>query len=201
MAWQLRNLLSEQDSRSRFECVAVLILLILCVIGYGAWAYNTLVRFENLREEAWSGIDVQLKRRHNLIPNLVEIVKGYASHEESTLQNVVRLRAESEGATRIADKGIAEKKLGGDLKQLFALAEAYPDLKADASFLELQENLVEIEDQIQFARRYYNGTVRNLNIKVQSFPSNVFANLFSFSSAEFFEVEYATERQAPEVDF
>jgi LemA protein len=151
--------------------------------------------------EGWSGIDVQLKRRYDLIPNLVETVKGYATHEEGTLAKVVELRNAAGQATTAAEKAPIETALTGMLRQVFALAEAYPDLKANQNFLDLQEQLSEIEEQIQFSRRYYNGAARDMNILVQSFPSNLIANAFNFSAADYFEIELATEREAPKVQF
>ncbi len=176
-----------------------IVIPLVLILAYGIRVYNRLVHLSNLRDEAWSGIDVQLKRRHNLIPNLVEIVKGYMGHERSTLEEVTKLRSQSESTEQVAETGRIEQQLGQGLKHIFALAEAYPDLKASEGFLKLQHNLVEIEDQLHYARRYYNGTVRNLNIAVLSFPSNVIAKYAGYKPADFFEIEYATERQAPEV--
>ena len=168
------------------------------------WAvviYNRLVRNKNLVEEGWSGIDVQLKRRANLIPNLIETVKGYMGHERGVLEDVTELRARSLEAGAPGDKGRAEGLLGAALGKLFAVAENYPDLKASQNFIELQESLAEVEEQIQLARRYYNGAVRNLNISIESFPSNLVAKSFGFIQAEFFELEDASARTAPKVSF
>jgi len=168
------------------------------------WAvalYNRLVRKKNMVEEGWSGIDVQLKRRSNLIPNLVETVKGYKVHEKDVLENVTTLRAQSMNAEKPGEKGVAEGLLGAALGRLFAVAENYPDLKASQNFIELQDSLREVEDQIQLARRYYNGAVRDLNILVESFPSNIIANMFKFIEAEFFELEDPDERAVPGVSF
>ncbi len=150
--------------------------------------------------EGWSGIDVQLKRRHNLIPNLVECVRGYSLHEKTVLEEVVRLRGQAESETDRRASAHTENALTDQLKQLFALAEAYPDLKADRNYRQLMDQLSQIEDQIQYARRYYNGAVRDYNIRVESFPSNIVARLFHFEQSPFFEIETATERQAPKVD-
>ena len=174
------------------------------IAGIVLWAvilYNGLVRKRNMVEEAWSGIDVQLKRRTDLIPNLVTTVKGYAAHEQSTLEDVVRLRGQAQQAQGVGETAQTQELLGQALGRLFALAENYPDLKANTTFLELQSSLQEIEEQIQLARRYYNGAVRELNIAVEAFPSNLIANRFSFVKAEFFELENATERAVPKVEF
>jgi LemA protein len=174
------------------------------IIFVALWAvtiFNKLVKNRNLVLEGWSGIDVQLKRRYDLIPNLVETVKGYAGHEKEVLAKVVELRNSAAQAQTASEKAPIENMLTQTLRQLFALAEAYPDLKANQNFLDLQEQLSEIEEQIQFARRYYNGAARDMNILVQSFPSNVIARSFSFIEADYFEIELATEREAPQVQF
>ena len=177
------------------------IFLILCALLAGAFIYfyNRLVRSKQLLKEAESGIDVQLKRRHDLIPNLIEVVKGYAAHEKNVLEEVTRARGQAQGAVSMEDKQAAEKNLSQVLKSIFAISEAYPNLKADQSFLALQTTLSDTEDQIQMARRYYNGTVRDLNVLVQSFPGNVVAGAFQFKSEAFFEIESATEKAAPQV--
>jgi LemA protein len=181
-----------------------LVIAALIVIALlGAWLiveFNRLVRDRNLMLEAWSGIDVQLKRRHNLVPNLVEAVRGYSAHERGVLEDVTRARSQSAGAASIADREEGENSLSQGLKSLLAVAEAYPDLKADKAYLELQGQLVEVEDQIQYARRYYNGTVRNYNTRTESFPGNLVAAIFRFSRAPFFQVETATDREAPKVE-
>ena len=163
--------------------------------------YNKLVRLKNLVEEGWSGIDVQLKRRANLIPNLIETVKGYMGHERELLTKVTELRTQSMSAREVGEKGRLEGLLSRSLANVFAVAEGYPDLKANQNFLDLQNQLSDIEDQIQLARRYYNGTVRNLNIKVESFPSNIVAGMFNFIKAEFFEIEDEADRAVPSVQF
>ncbi len=157
--------------------------------------YNRLVARKNHVLEAWSGIDVQLKRRHSLIPSLVEVVKAYGRYEQDVLERVTAQR----GDGNVAGRAAAENALSHSLRTLFAVAEAYPDLKANASYLDLQRNLTEIEEQIQYARRYYNGTVRELNILIQSFPSNLVAGPFGFRQADYFEIELATQREAPEL--
>jgi LemA protein len=174
------------------------------IAGIVLWAvvlYNGLVRKRNTVEEAWSGIDVQLKRRTDLIPNLVTTVKGYAAHEQSILEDIVRLRGQAQKAQGVGETAQTQELLGQALGRLFALAENYPDLKANTTFLQLQSSLQEIEEQIQLARRYYNGAVREMNIAVEAFPSNLIANRFSFVKAEFFELENATERAVPKVEF
>ena len=176
---------------------AVLLGLILWFVAL----YNRFIRGKNLVHEAWSGIEVQLKRRHDLIPNLLETVKGYMQYERQLLQDITSLRSKSMSTDNIKEKASAENALSGTLKTLFALAEAYPDLKANQSFLDLQRNLADIEEQIQLARRYYNGTVRDYNILVESFPSVLVARFFGFNLADFFEVETATEREVPAVKF
>ena len=179
----------------------VVLALAAAVIVWGVVIYNSLVRMRNMVEEAWSGIDVQLKRRTDLVPNLVSTVKGYAAHEKGTLEEVIRLRNMAQSAQGVNETAQAQGLLGQALGRLFALAESYPDLKANANFAQLQATLGEIEEQIQLARRYYNGAVRNLNIAVESFPSNLVAGRFGFAKAEFFELESAAERAVPTVSF
>src|SRR5262249_28489428 len=154
--------------------------LAAAIAVYVVAMYNRLVRQRNMVREGWSGIDVQLKRRTDLIPNLVETVKAYAAHERGVLDDVTAKRASSIAADDVRQQVAAERALQGSLGRLFAVAEAYPDLKANANFLALQQQLAEIEDQLQMARRYYNGTVRNLNISIQSFPNNLLAGLLGF---------------------
>ena len=180
--------------------VAVVVVVAAAFVVWTALAFNRLVRERNLVAEGWSGIDVQLKRRHNLIPALVEVVKGYSRHERKLLTDIAELRSRSLSAERLKDREESENALTDQLKGLFALAEAYPQLKADRQFLRLAEQLSAIEDQLQMARRYYNGAVRNYNIRVESFPSNLVARLFGFKRAEFFQIETATERAAPKVE-
>lgn len=176
--------------------------LILLVLGgvFAVAVYNRLVRAKNLVEEAWSGMDVQMKRRTDLIPNLVETVKGYMQHERGVLEQVTTLRAKSLSATTVEERAAAEGAMSRALGALFAVAENYPDLKANQNFLELQKALSDIEEQLQLARRYYNGTVRDLNILVESFPSNLFASFFGFRKAVFFHIEEG-DRAVPKVEF
>lgn len=175
---------------------------VLLVAGlWGVGVYNGLVRGKNLVAEAWSGIDVQLKRRHDLIPNLVETVKGYASHEKQIFEDVAKFRNAAIGAGNPRDAAVAEMGLSGALKNLFAVAEAYPDLKANTNFLQLQQELGNTENEIQSARRYYNGAAREMNVRVESFPSNIVAGMFHFAKVEYFEMENPAERAVPEVKF
>jgi LemA protein len=180
-----------------FIALGVIVLLVIWLIGI----YNQLVRKRTMKDEAWSGMDVQLKRRYDLIPNLVETVKGYAGHEEKVFTDVTEMRSRAMGASGVADKAAAENQLNATLKTLFAVAEAYPELKANTNFLDLQAKLADLEDQIQMARRYYNGTVRDYNILCETFPSVFVANTFGFKKAEFFELNGAEEREAPKVSF
>jgi LemA protein len=179
----------------------ILLGLIAAAVAYAISIYNRLVRNKNLVDEGWSGIETQLKRRTNLIPNLVETVKGYAAHEGETLEAVTRLRNQTMTISDIGERGQKEGELTAALGRLFAVAEAYPDLKANENFIGLQDDLSETEDQIQLARRYYNGTVRNMNILVEAFPSNLVANSFSFIKANFFEIENDEDRAVPQVSF
>ncbi len=162
--------------------------------------YNALVKLRNMAQAAWADIDVQLKRRHDLIPNLVETVKGYAAHERGTLEAVVNARAKAVSAKTPEERIEGENMLTQALRGLLAVVENYPDLKANQNFLDLQKQLAEIEDAIQNARRYYNAVVRDYNIKIDVFPSNIVASLFGFKKMPYFEIEEA-ERQAPQVKF
>ncbi len=176
----------------------ILITLIFLLLIAAIWLYNRLVRNRNLVSEAWAGIDVQLQKRSELVPNLVQIVKGYAKHESSVFEEVTHIR--STGETRVDVRAQQETALSRSLGRLFALAEGYPDLKASEGFQQLHSSLIEIEDHLQYARRYYNGAVRDNNNLVESFPSNMVASLFKFTQAEFFEIELASQRSAPNVD-
>jgi LemA protein len=180
----------------------VISIVAAAVAIYAIIIFNSLVRTRQMANEAWSGIDVQLKRRSDLVPNLVDAVKGYAGHERSVLEEVTKLR----GAARalpdndVASRAQAETALSLALSKLVALAENYPDLKASQNFLELQQQLSRLETELQMARRYYNGTVRNQNVLVQSFPSNVIASLFGFSQRQYFEISNDAERATPTVN-
>jgi LemA protein len=175
--------------------------LVVLVLVWVVAAYNRFVRLKNMVGEAWSGIDVQLKRRRNLVPNLVRTVKRYAEHEQDTLEEVTGLRAKSMSAQGMGERGAVESRLGMGLANILAVAENYPDLKADANFRELQAELSSLEEQIQMARRYYNGTARDYNVQVESFPSNLVAKGFGFGLAEYFELEDPLAGQVPDVDF
>ena len=174
------------------------------IVGIIIWLisiYNKLVRNKNMVEEGWSGIDVQLKRRSNLIPNLIETVKGYMGHEAKLLSEITQLRSQRKNTQAVAEKSRVETALTRSLGNLIAVAESYPDLKANQNFLDLQNELSQIENDIQMARRYFNGTVRNLNIMIEAFPSNLVAGQFSFAKAEFFEIEDPGDRKMPDVKF
>ena len=178
--------------------LAILVVLITWVIGI----YNSLIELKVRAENAWSDIDIQLKRRYDVIPNLVATVQGYAAHEKGTLEKVIQARSSAMNASGVAQKGEAENFLSGTLKSLFALSENYPNLKANENFTQLQATLVQIEDVIQNARRYYNAVVRDFNTSVQTFPTNILANMFHFQTREFFQLDTpAVERQAPQVKF
>jgi LemA protein len=181
----------------------ILLIVLAAAVLVAIGIYNALVRLRVQSDNAWSDIDVQLKRRHDLIPNVVETVKGYAGHERQTLEAVINARARAvavQGAGP-AERGQAEGALTAALRGLFALAEAYPQLRATENFSALQSTLAQIEDAVQNARRYYNAVVRDLNTKIQTFPSNIVAGMFGFKTREFFEVPDAAQREAPKVSF
>ncbi len=177
--------------------LAIIVLFVIWMI----FAFNSFVRLINRAKEASSDIDVQLKRRHDLIPNLVNTVKGYATHESEAFENVSKARAAAMGATSLEDKGKAENVLTGALKSVFAIAEAYPELKANQNFLSLQQELADTEDKIQAARRFYNGNVRDLNIGLESFPGSMIASLFHFSKMDFFDTDDESDKAPVEVKF
>lgn len=184
--------------------IAVYVLLGVgaLLVVWGVMAYNGLVTFKNRAEEAWSDIDVQLKRRYDLIPNLVSTVKGYAAHESGVFQKVTEARSNAmQAGGGAAEKAQAENMLSGALKSLFAVAEAYPDLKANTNFLELQRELSDTENKIQASRRFYNGVVMELNTKIETVPTNVIANMFNFAKREFFELEEEAAKQPVKVEF
>ena len=183
--------------KSTIILIAVLVLLVLWVVT----SYNRLVRLNISADEAFAQIEVQLKRRADLIPNLVETVKGYAAHEKTTLDAVISARAKATSATGIADVAAADGQLTTALRGLLAVAESYPDLKASANFLALQEELSTTENKVSFARQFYNDTVRSLNQAVKSFPSNLFAGMAKVSARAFYEVENPTDRNVPNVKF
>ena len=178
------------------------ILGLIVLVGlYLVYAYNALVSKKNMVAEGWSGIDVQLRRRADLIPNLVETVKGYASHEDKLFRDIAELRAKSIAGGSVGEQSQVGQAMGAALGRLFAIAEAYPELKADANFRDLQDKLSGVEDEIQMSRRYYNGAVRDFNTMIESFPSNIIANNFKFTKAEFFEIGDAAAREVPKVSF
>jgi LemA protein len=173
------------------------LLVVLIVAGL----YNALVRLRNQTKNAWAQIDVQLKRRHDLVPNLVNTVRGYATHEQKTLENVIAARNQAVNAGTVEDKIKAETALGGALGRLLVVMEQYPDLKANQNFLSLQEELTSTENKIAFARQFYNDSVMHYNTKLETFPSNMIAGMFQFRQAPSFEVTKEEEREAPQVKF
>jgi len=180
--------------------MSIIWILLVVVVLLAIWlifGYNGLVRLVNQTKEAWADIDVQLKRRYDLIPNLVEAVKGYAAHESGVFQKVTEARANALNAQGPAEKGKAEDALSGALKSIFAVAEAYPQLRAVESFTSLQTELADTENKIQAARRFYNGNVRDLNIKIETFPSNIIAGIFKFVKQEFFQLEAESVAREP----
>jgi len=184
--------------------LVILLMLVGLVVLVGLWlvlTYNGLVRLRNQVKNAWSQIDVQLKRRYDLIPNLIETVKGYAAHEKETLERVVQARQRGIDASNVKDQQEAENMITGALRQLFALSEAYPDLKANQNFLALQEELASTENKIGFARQYYNDSTKEFNIRQEVFPANLVAPMLGFEPSDFFEIEEASQREAPKVEF
>ena len=179
-------------------------IVLVVVVAAALWAvaiYNGLVRQKNLVAEAWSGIDAQLKRRADLIPNLVETVKGYAAHERETFDALTKLRTAGQAQGSVADRAQTETAIAIGVERVLAVAEAYPELKASANFQSLQTALADTEDQIQLARRYYNGTVRDYNVRIEQFPSSLIAGLGAFTPAPFFQIEKDSDRQAPGAEF
>lgn len=183
------------------DLLYIILTIVAVIILFVIFTYNGMITLRNRVQEAWSDIDVQLKRRYNLIPNLVETVKGYATHEEAVLTKVTEARAKAINAGTIEEHGKAETMLSGALKSLFAVAENYPALRANENFLQLQNELVDTEDKIQASRRFYNGTVRDYNTKLEVFPSNMVAGMFHFEKREFFELEDEKEREVVKVSF
>lgn len=181
--------------------LSIIILLIVITFFYGIALYNRFIRLHNLAREGWSGIEVQLKQRADLIPNLVEAVKGYMGHEGSVLAELTKLRTQCLAPSNIEERAANETRMSAVLGKFFAVAESYPDLKASQNFLDLQKNLAAIEYQLQLARRYYNGTVRDFNIMVESFPSNFVANFMHFSLKPYFEIDKAEDRLVPQIKF
>src|SRR3989344_4076254 len=182
--------------------VGLILIIILAAVALWIIAiYNGLIALKNRVDEAWSDIEVQLKRRYDLIPNLVNTVKGYAAHETGVFEKVTEARSRAMGAGTAQDKAQAENMLTGALKSLFAVAEAYPDLKANQNFLELQRELTDTEDKIQASRRFYNGNVRDFNIKIEVFPNNIIAGMLKFSKREFFELQEEAAKEPVKVEF
>jgi len=179
----------------------VLVGVVAVVVLWFVFTYNGLVRLRNQVKNAWSQIDVQLKRRYDLIPNIVETVKGYAAHEKETFERVIQARQRGIDASGVKQQQEAENMITGALRQLFALSEAYPNLKANENFLALQEELASTENKIGFARQYYNDTVKDFNIRQEMFPANLVASMLGFQPADFFEIEEASQREAPKVKF
>ncbi len=179
----------------------IFIILVVVVAIYAVSIYNSLVRLRNQVKNAWSQIDVQLKRRHDLIPNLIETVKGYMTHERDTLENITKARSAAVGANTVGEKSKAESELSGALGKFNLVVENYPDLKANQNFLALQEELTSTENKISFARQSYNEQVLFFNNKIEMFPSNILAGMFNFGKEEFFEIEVKEEREVPKVKF
>ena len=179
----------------------IFIIVVAVIAMYGVSIYNSLVRLRNQVKNAWSQIDVQLKRRHDLIPNLIETVKGYMTHERDTLENITKARSAAVDASSVADKSKAESELSGALQRFNLVVENYPDLKANQNFLALQEELTSTENKISFARQNYNDQVLFYNNKIEMFPSNIFAGMFNFAKEEFFEIKVEAEREVPNVKF
>lgn len=179
----------------------IILGIVVVILLWFAATYNRLIAAKNATDTSWSDIDVQLKRRYDLIPNLMETVKGYAGHEKSVFENVTKARAVAMGAKTPGEHAAAENMLTETLKSLFAVAESYPELKASANFMQLQTELRDTEDKVQAARRFYNANVRDWNTLIQSVPTNIVANVMKFSAREFFEVAGAAEREAPKVSF
>ncbi len=179
----------------------IVVVIIVAIVGMVIAAYNSLVQLRVRADSSWSDIDVQLKRRHDLIPNLVETVKGYAAHEKGTFEDIAKYRSMAMQATTPAERGQAEGQLTQALKSLFAVAENYPQLRASEQFTQLQGALQEVESTIQEARRYYNAVVRDYNTKLQSFPTNVMGNMFGFQQKQFFQLETPAERAPVAVKF
>jgi len=181
--------------------VKIIIGIVVLIVLWLVLTFNRLITLRTRAKEAWADIDVQLKRRYNLIPNLVETVKGYAGHEKEVFQKVTEARTKAMAAGTVEEKAKAENFLSSTLKSLFAVTENYPDLKASQNFLELQRELRDTEDKIQASRRFYNTNVRDLNIKIEVFPANLVAKVFKFVKMEFFEIEEAAAREVPKVKF
>jgi len=196
-----RNGLADLERKTMSTFLAIIIAVVVVLVLWIVGVYNGLVRLNNKTKEAWSDIDVQLKRRHDLIPNLVETVKGYAKHESSVFEKVAEMRSVAMGAKGPAELAVAENNLSGALKSLFAVAENYPELKANQNFAQLQSDLTDTENKIEASRRYYNGNVRDFNTKIETFPNNMIAGMLKFTKYDFFEVANAAEKENVQVKF
>lgn len=181
--------------------IGAIVVLAIIIVVWGIGVYNRLISQRTLKEEGWSGVDVQLKRRHDLVGNLVNSIKGYMQHEQAVLEEIARMRSMAQNANGVSAVAAAETGLNQALGRLFAVMENHPDLKANTNVMHLQESLADLEDDIQKARRYYNATVRDLNIIIQSFPSSIIARRYGFQEGEFFELDNVKEREAPQVQF
>ena len=179
----------------------IVLALVLVVVFWGIGVYNGLIRLRNMKDEGWSGIDVQLKRRHDLVGNLVNTVKGYMAHEKDVLEEIAKMRSVAQNASGVAQAAQAEGQLSQALGRLFAVMENYPQLRANENVMQLQNTLTALEDEIQLARRYYNGTVREYNTRTEVFPSSIIARQYGFTKAEFFELDNVAEREVPQVSF
>ena len=179
----------------------IVLALVLVVVFWGIGVYNGLIRLRNMKDEGWSGIDVQLKRRHDLVGNLVNSVKGYMAHEKDVLEEIARMRSVAQNAAGVAQSAQAEGQLSQALGRLFAVMENYPQLRANENVMQLQNTLTSLEDEIQLARRYYNGTVREYNTRTEVFPASIIARQYGFQKAEFFELDSVAEREVPQVSF
>ncbi len=179
----------------------IILVLALGILFWGIGVYNGLIRLRNTKDEGWSGIDIQLKRRHDLVGNLVSTVKGYMAHEKDVLEEIARMRAMAQNASGVAQASQAEGQLSQALGRLFAVMENYPQLRANENVMQLQNTLTALEDEIQLARRYYNGTVREYNTRTEVFPASIIARQYGFTKAEFFELDSVAEREVPQVSF
>ena len=179
----------------------IVLALVLVLVFWGIGVYNGLIRLRNMKDEGWSGIDVQLKRRHDLVGNLVNTVKGYMAHEKDVLEEIAKMRSVAQNAAGVAQAAQAEGQLSQALGRLFAVMENYPQLRANENVMQLQNTLTSLEDEIQLARRYYNGTVREYNTRTEVFPASIVARQYGFQKAEFFELDSVAEREVPQVTF
>ncbi|MBR6624912.1 MAG: LemA family protein [Mailhella sp.] len=179
----------------------IVLALALVIVVWGIGVYNGLIRLRNMKDEGWSGIDVQLKRRHDLVGNLVNTVKGYMAHEKDVLEEIAKMRSVAQNAAGVAQAAQAEGQLSQALGRLFAVMENYPQLRANENVMQLQNTLTSLEDEIQLARRYYNGTVREYNTRTEVFPASIIARQYGFQKAEFFELDSVAEREVPQVSF